>query len=83
MTAESRACLELYRRPDKNFFSFVKSRRGLDLESLVGVARRLTSPTSETALQFQMYVVKHYHAVDKHVEILSLDVFSDNMFELF
>ena len=34
-------------------------------------------PTSEIVLQFQMYVLEHYHAVDKHVEILSLDVFSD------
>ena len=46
---------------------------------MVGMARQLPSPTSEIALQCQMYVLEHYHAVDKHVVILSLDVFSDNI----
>ena len=41
----------------------------------MGVARRLPSPPSETALQLQMYVLEHYHAIDKHVEILSLIIF--------
>ena len=42
----------------------------IDLESKVGVTRLLPSPTSEIALQFMMYVLEHYHAVDKHAEIL-------------
>ena len=51
----------------------------LDLENTVGVARQLPYPTSEIALEFQTCVLEHYHAVDKYVEILSLDVFSDNI----
>ena len=45
MTAEPRACLELYRRPDKSFFFFEKGKSGrwLDLESTMGFARRLLS----------------------------------------
>ena len=31
---------------------------GVDLESTVDVTRRLPSPTSESALQFQMYVLE-------------------------
>ena len=39
--AEPRPCLELYRRPDKNFLIFVKRKKSLgwdgDLEGTVGV----------------------------------------------
>ena len=79
LTAEPRACLEVNRRPDKNIFlCFGKKEKvvgGLDLESTVSVTSRLPSPISDIALQFQMNVLEHYHAVDKHVEILSLESF--------
>ena len=79
--AEPRACLELYRQPDKNssVLEKGKSYRGLDLDGTMGMARRLPSTTSEITLQFQMYVLEHYHAVDKNVEILSVGVFSYNI----
>ena len=60
---EPKACLKVYPKPDKNFFSFGKKGTwGLDLECTMGVARGLPSLTLEIALQFQMYVLGHYHA---------------------
>ena len=46
--AELKACLKVYCQPDKNFSvrEKGKSRRGLDLESTVDVARRLPFLTS-------------------------------------
>lgn len=35
-----------------------KSRMGLDLEILIGLARRQPSPTSKNALQAEMYVIE-------------------------
>ena len=78
------AYLGIYRPTYKNFFSFGKRGKkshgmGLELESTMDVTRRLPSPTSEISLQFQMYMAVHYHAVDKHADILSLDDFSNNI----
>ena len=56
---------------------------GVDLESMEGGAIRLPPLTLEAALQFQMYVLGHYHAIYKHIEILSLDIVSGNIFWLF
>ena len=45
-----------------------------------GCDKMVTFSDFRNCLQFQMYVLEHYHAVDKHVEIVSMDVFSDNIF---
>ena len=47
---------------------------------MVGVAKWLPTLTLEIALQFQMYVLGHYHSIDKHIEIVSLDVVAGNKF---
>ena len=49
-------------------------------ESTASVARRLPSLTLEIALQFQMHVLGHYYVIHKHIEILSLNVISGNIF---
>ena len=41
----------------------------------MGVAIWLTSLTLVIVL-FQRYLLGHYHAIDKHIEVLSLDVIS-------
>ena len=75
----------VYCRPNKNFFTYVKNHRGLDLENTVVVAIWLPSLALEIALKFQMYMymLGHYHAIDKHIEILSFDVVSDNILSFF
>ena len=49
----------------------------------MGVARPIPSMTLETALQFQMNVLRYYHVIENHIELLSLDIISGNIFELF
>ena len=79
--AEPRGCLKVNCGPDNNSFSFGKGKRyrGLDLESMEGVARLLPPQTLETTLQFQTYVLVQDHVTDKHNEILPLDVVSGNI----
>ena len=46
------------------------------LKSMVGVARWLPSLTLENAFQ----LLGLYHAINKHIEILSLEIISGNIF---
>ena len=39
----------------------------------------LGKETDEVDLQFQMYVLEHYHAAGQHVEILSQTVFTNDV----
>ena len=62
LTAETRVCLAVCRRPNKIFFQFWKKERsqGLYLESTMGLARRLPPQTLET------YVCAgHHYAINK------------------
>lgn len=43
------------------------------------MARQLSSPNSNIASEAQIYVMKHYHSVDKHAYILTQDVIYEDI----
>lgn len=56
---------------------------GFHLESMVGVARWSHSSILKIASQAQVYVMKHYHEVDKHALTRRMASFIGRFLELF